>query len=87
MVVKVGEKCPRCKREITEQIVRKLKDIKSQNARDSIAKAKARGTKLGRPKLRDDAKINELRCKGFTIREIARAVGLSTAAVQRGLIK
>lgn len=85
--MKKGDACPRCKRIITQEIVDMLRKSKSDNAKASLAKAKANGSKIGRPKIRDDAKINELRCKGFTIREIAHALKISSAAVQRGLIK
>jgi hypothetical protein len=47
--------------------------------------ARKRGKKLGRPKLRDDAKIKELRAQGLSIRAIANALNTSTTAVQRGL--
>ena len=47
--------------------------------------AKARGVKLGRRKERNDEAIWALRDKGMSIRQIARELGFSTTAVQRGL--
>jgi DNA invertase Pin-like site-specific DNA recombinase len=47
--------------------------------------ARKRGKRLGRPKLRDDAKIKELRKQGLSIRAIANVLNTSTTAVQRGL--
>lgn len=58
---------------------------KVANARASLAKMRANGKNGGRPKVRDDARIKELRNKGLSIREIAQACGVSTTAVQRGL--
>lgn len=39
----------------------------------------------GRIKHRNDEQIKELRAKGLSIRAIAREIGMSTMAVQRGL--
>ena len=61
------------------------KKRKIENANRSLAKAKERGTRMGRPKIRNDERIKELREKGLSIREIAYEIGMSTAAVQRGL--
>lgn len=47
--------------------------------------AKAKGKRLGRPKLRDDGKIRLLRAQGRSVREIAKELGTSTGAVQRAL--
>jgi DNA invertase Pin-like site-specific DNA recombinase len=48
--------------------------------------AKIRRTgRWGRPKLRDDQKIHELRAKGLSIRAISKEVGISPASVQRAL--
>jgi DNA invertase Pin-like site-specific DNA recombinase len=50
-----------------------------------LRRAKAQGKRLGRRKLRDDAQIRRLRSEGKSIRAIAKLIGLSTTAVQRGL--
>jgi DNA invertase Pin-like site-specific DNA recombinase len=47
--------------------------------------AKRKGKRLGRPKRRDDDQIRALRAQGKSIRQIAKAVGVSTTAVQRSL--
>ncbi|MGZ3742812.1 MAG: hypothetical protein ACXWRE_03730 [Pseudobdellovibrionaceae bacterium] len=58
---------------------------KSENAKISQMKAKAKGTRLGRPKTRDDNLIRKMRSAGASIREIAIKTGTSSAAVQRAL--
>ena len=58
---------------------------KRLNAHHSREKAKANGKSPGRKKLRDDEQIRALRKTGLSIRGIAKVIGLSTAAVQRGL--
>lgn len=58
---------------------------KRQNARDSVEKAKANGSFLGRNKKRDDKRIAKLRRRGLTIRKIAEIEGISSTAVQRSL--
>ena len=58
---------------------------KRRNARASVAKAKARGTKMGRPKKRNDEAIQKLRDRGFSYRKIAKFERISTTAVQRAL--
>jgi hypothetical protein len=58
---------------------------KVKNAHASVAKAKARGSFLGRRKKRDDVAIGKLRAKGMSIRAIAKATNVSTTAVQRSL--
>ena len=56
--------------------------------------ARSKGIKLGRPKLRDDDKIIELRSQGCTYAEIQRKLGVSRGTVcrsiklaQKGLLK
>jgi len=63
------------------------RDRKVKNGLNSLAKAKASGrTKyIGRPKIRNDEQIKQLRASGLTYREIAKEIGLSTTAVQRCL--
>lgn len=47
--------------------------------------AKAKGKRLGRPKVRNDDKIRLLRAQGRSIRAIAKELGTSVGAVQRAL--
>lgn len=58
---------------------------KSENARVSQMKARAKGSRLGRRKTRDDEAIIRMRKAGASIREIAIKTGSSSAAVQRAL--
>lgn len=80
-------KCPHCSKETTLKISNpeEYRRRKILNAKRSRAKAKKNGTKLGRPKLRNDELIKKLRSDGLSIRAIALKVGLSTAAIQRGI--
>lgn len=59
--------------------------LRVENAFMSRAKARTKGSKLGRKKRRDDETIRKLRREGRTIRAIAKATGVSTTAVQRAL--
>lgn len=81
----LGIPCPFCHRQITQAVLDKKRMLKTDNARASTKKRIANGTYAGPPKLRDDSWIKELRRQGLTIREIAKEIGLSTSAVQRGL--
>ena len=83
--MKVGSTCPRCKREITSEIVAMLRKSKSDNARNSFRKAKERGSILGRRKTRDDDIILKLRHQGFTFREICQKSGFSFGQVNRSI--
>ncbi len=56
-----------------------------ERVRAGIAQAKAKGTRLGRPKLRDDKQILSLRDQGQSVRAIANALGISKGQVQRAL--
>lgn len=80
-------KCKYCLRPITKNVIAKKRAIKVQNALNSLAKAKANGNcaKMGRKKIRNDEQIRALRKTGLTMRAIAKKIGLSTTAVQRGL--
>jgi len=60
------------------------RDIIRERVIAGLRSAKARGKRLGRPKIRDDAKILELRSKGLSIRQIANQLNISKGAVQRG---
>ncbi len=58
---------------------------KGERVRSGLDAAKAKGTRLGRPKVRDDAKIRFFRDKGLSIRGIAKELGISAGAVQKAL--
>lgn len=79
--------CPYCHRKMTKAVWALKRKIKVNNALASVAKMKAKGGKYpgGRAKIRDDDQIKELRARGLSIRAIAREIGLSSTAVQRGL--
>lgn len=59
--------------------------IIKERVRAGLAAAKAKGVKLGRPKLADPARIHSLRGQGHTYRKIAETLGVSVATIQRGL--
>ncbi len=56
-----------------------------ERVRAGIANARAKGTRLGRPKIRDDQKILVLREQGCSLRKIAANLNISKGAVQRSL--
>ncbi len=63
-------------------------DIRRERQMDGIARARARGVKLGRRPLLTEEKIGEirnLRDTGETISEIIRRTGLSKASIYRAL--
>lgn len=62
-------------------------EIIKSRVRSGLENAKAKGQKLGRPKKRNDAEIKRLREEGLSIRQIAKQLGISPAAVQRALKK
>ena len=79
----VGDPCPYCNRPITAKFVR-LRDMsKISNARESIIKAKARGTIWKRRA--DYDLILQLRNAGLSIRKIAFQTKYSPATVHRAL--
>lgn len=77
--------CKYCLRKITKAVLEKKRKLKADNARASLAKAKANGKICGRKKMRDDDLIKRLRAQGLSIRAIAREINMSTGAVQKGL--
>jgi DNA invertase Pin-like site-specific DNA recombinase len=82
----VGDPCPYCKRPLTNDFVERRRISKIENALASSAKREANGNgRGGRKKQRNDDEIKRLRASGMTFREIAKAVGFSTTAVQRAL--
>jgi AraC-like DNA-binding protein len=84
-MLKVGERCSRCTQIIPKRVVDEKRRARAENARRSAAKARSNGTHYGRRKIRNDDQIKALRRQGLTMREIAKEIGLSTSAVQRGL--
>lgn len=52
-----------------------------ERVRSGIAHARACGKRLGRPQVRDDAAILELRASGLSVRKIAAQLGLSKSTV------
>jgi DNA invertase Pin-like site-specific DNA recombinase len=56
-----------------------------ERVRAGLEHAKAKGKRLGRPKMRDDRRIRDLRADGLSIRAIAKQLGVSKGAVQRAL--
>lgn len=62
-------------------------DVIRSRVRSGLENAKAKGQKLGRPRKRNDEEIQKLRKEGLSIREIARQLNISPAAVQRALKK
>lgn len=88
--LKPGDECPGCFRALTQWSFDEARKRKAANAYNTYKKLKDKFAKTGvwaggRPKQRDDNQIKKLRRKGLSIREIAREIGLSTSAVQRGL--
>ncbi|OFZ54737.1 MAG: hypothetical protein A2428_00935 [Bdellovibrionales bacterium RIFOXYC1_FULL_54_43] len=56
-----------------------------ERVRAGLKAAKAKGTRLGRPRRRDDEAIHHLRAKGVSLRGIGRELGVSVGAVQKSL--
>ena len=56
-----------------------------ERVNSGLARAKAAGTKLGRPKVgaEIEARIVELRAKGMGIKTVAKQLGIGTGTVQR----
>lgn len=79
--------CPHCGKDTRLKLSNptEYKRRKIENAKRSITKAKASGTKLGRPLIHDRAKMKALRRAGYSFRAIALELKCSTTAVQRGL--
>ena len=58
---------------------------KSELMKQSIAKRRAEGRPIGRPRRRNDELILELRNKGLSLRAIAQEVGMSRTTVLHSL--
>lgn len=68
----IGQACPKCRREITQNVVDDAKARKISNAIQSRQKAAKNGNaNYGRPRIRDDNRIRKLRSKGLSMRDIA----------------
>jgi DNA invertase Pin-like site-specific DNA recombinase len=62
------------------------RELIRDRVRSGIAAARAKGKKLGRPKLEvENLQIVSLRAEGLTLREIARKLGCSTGKVSSSL--
>ena len=62
--------------------------MRRERQMEGIAKAKARGDHLGRPKTvtsEIEQRVRDMRAEGASLRAIAGAVGYSTATVQKVL--
>ncbi len=55
--------------------------------RSGLANAKAKGTKLGRPKTIDVAKVHQLRQLGWSLSQIAKELKITKSAVSKTLSK
>lgn len=56
-----------------------------QRVQAGIDHARACGKRLGRPQVRDDAAIRELRATGLSVRKIAARLGIAKSTVQASL--
>ena len=61
------------------------RDIIRERVLAGIQAARAKGTKLGRPKLRQETQAQALRDKGLSIRQIAKQLNTSIGSVQRSI--
>jgi DNA invertase Pin-like site-specific DNA recombinase len=58
----------------------------AERVRAGLRNAKAKGTRLGRPRIRVDvSRVTRLRAEGRTVREIADALGISRSLVHKTL--
>jgi DNA invertase Pin-like site-specific DNA recombinase len=62
-----------------------LSELKSVRLKLANKKKAAAGEAIGRPKVRDDKKIRALRARGYSIRKIAKEIGMSIGTVQAAL--
>ena len=60
-------------------------DVIKMRVRAGLAHAKASGKQLGRPKVRDDEAIRNLRANGLSLRRIAHNLQISKGTVQNAL--
>ncbi len=61
------------------------KSMIQERIRSGLARAKAKGVKLGRPKVsvKQERQIKDLRAKGMGVRKVASTVGVGVSVVQR----
>ncbi len=60
-------------------------DLIKERVCAGIANAKAKGQRLGRPRLIDPAKVSDLHGQGWSLGKIARHLGVSKAGVHKSL--
>lgn len=77
--------CPNCYFNLDDFLSEVKRKRAIENAKRSRDIARANKTIMGRPKIRNDEQIRFLRGKGLSYSDIAVALGISKAAVQRGL--
>ena len=80
-----GDPCPYCYKVLTRQVFKEKRRRKIANAHASREKAKARGTKFGRPRVASYEEIVALRRKGLSMRSIAFETKSSIGSVQRAI--
>lgn len=80
-------KCPHCKREtaLYKYDPEEYRRRKISNIQRSMAKAKADGTPIGRPRSVSYSRVCELRKQGFTLAAIAHELKCTISTVQRAL--
>lgn len=79
--------CPRCKQVITPEYQEIINGRKRQNAINSVAKAKARGNKLGPKRRCNIEKVVALREKGMSYRKIGKIMGFSATTIHRAYLQ
>lgn len=73
--------CSTCKQLIPWELIEQRERNRGKNVREGLARRKAAGLNVGRPKERDDKAILRLRLAGLTITQIAKELKCSRAAV------
>lgn len=79
--------CPNCKRPYSRGWLKDMRKRQSENIKSALARAKANGDPVGRPRaiLYDD--VYKLRESGLSIAATARTLGCSIGSVQHALRK
>lgn len=77
--------CKRCGQNISDSLIRKRSRIRGSNIRNGLMKRQKQGFRIGRPKIRDDREIWQLRKDGLTMKEISEALCISKGSVQASL--